>query len=47
MSGYTADAFADKPELAKIPILAKPFAIEELVRAVRLALDSRGAAKPS
>jgi len=39
MSGYTADAFADKPDLRQIPILAKPFAIEELVRAVRQAID--------
>ena len=39
MSGYTADAFADKPELRQIPILAKPFAIDELVRAVRQAID--------
>jgi PAS domain S-box-containing protein len=39
MSGYTADAFANEPELAQSPVLAKPFAIDELIRMVRSVLD--------
>jgi PAS domain S-box-containing protein len=40
MSGYTADAFANEPELAQSPVIAKPFAIDELIRTVRTVLDA-------
>ncbi len=39
MSGYTADAFHDSPDVAHAPVLPKPFSIDQLVRAVRAALD--------
>jgi PAS domain S-box-containing protein len=40
MSGYTADAFADDPDLARYPVITKPFNIDDLARAVREAIDA-------
>ncbi|MBA3938997.1 MAG: response regulator, partial [Planctomycetes bacterium] len=39
MSGYAADAFAIGREISRAGFLAKPFTIDELMRAVRVALD--------
>jgi PAS domain S-box-containing protein len=41
ISGYSADAFASARDLPHAGFLAKPFTIDELMRAVRVAIDAR------
>jgi PAS domain S-box-containing protein len=40
-SGYSADAFKPSMELGQTGFLAKPYTIDELMRAVRTAIDSK------
>jgi PAS domain S-box-containing protein len=42
-SGYGADAFKPTAELGNVGFLAKPYTIDELMRAVRTAIDARKA----
>jgi len=46
MSGYPADAFTAKREIAQAAFLAKPFTIDELIRTVRSSLSRDASAPP-
>jgi CheY-like chemotaxis protein len=40
-SGYSADAFKPTSELGNAGFLAKPYTLDELMRAVRAAIDAK------
>ncbi len=40
ISGFPADAFRDAQDLARSPVLAKPFSLDQLLAHARLALDA-------
>ncbi len=41
MSGYTADAFVGDADLVNVPVITKPFSIDDLARTVREVIDGR------